>query len=129
MTLPNSVLATEAATVDIVIQQGSTYYQAYTLEDAGSAVDLTGCTATAKLKDVFSGSTLATFTCAIPTPANGTITVTLPVATTAALTGTFPTTSTRKVAIGVWDLEVIDGSSQVARLAQGTTSLSREVTV
>lgn len=128
MALPNSLLSTTAATIDIVVQQGATYYAEYELEDAGSPIDLTGCTATAKIKDVFGGTTLETFTCAIPTPANGIVTLTLTAAETAAMTGTFANTSARTAIIGVWDFEIIDGSSQVARPAQGTVTLSREVT-
>lgn len=127
MALPASLKATTPADLDITIVQGSSYFAEYQFLDSGVAIDLTGCTATAKLKDTFTGSTLATFTCSIPSPTSGTVRLVLLPATTTALTATFPDTSARSVVFGVWDFEVTDGTDTV-RGAQGKAILSREVT-
>jgi len=128
MPLPASLKATTPADLDITIVQGSTYYAEYQFLDAGSPIDLTGCTATAKLRTDFAAvGELATFTCSIPSPTTGTVRLVLLPATTTALTATFPDASTRSVVFGVWDFEVTDGTDTV-RGAQGKASLSREVT-
>ena len=127
MPIPDALKSTTPAEINITVKQGQTYLEQYQFQNAGANIDLTGCTATAKIKDTFTGTLLATFTCTIPVPADGTVRIALLPATTAALTATFPDTSTRAVVFGVWDFEVSDGTD-IIRGAQGTATLSREVT-
>ena len=127
MALPDALKSTTPAEINITICQGETYLALYQFQNAGANIDLTGCTATAKVKDTFTGTTLATFVCTIPSPTDGTVRIALTPATTTALTATFPSASTRDVVFGVWDFEVTDGTDTI-RGAQGTATLSREVT-
>ena len=92
----------------------------YTVAESGSAKNLAGYTARAQLRPSKSSSTLsATFTCGIPTPSNGKITMTLPNATSSGLTaGRF-----------FYDLEIFTSSNTVVqRLLYGEVTLTQEVT-
>jgi hypothetical protein len=82
----------------------------------GVAQNLTGCSARAKIKASDAGAVTATFTCTVPTPASGIILALLaPAATTEAALGTAASDGAQ---IGVWDLEVYDGTD-VVTVARG----------
>lgn len=114
-----------AGKYDILIEQGATFQEVYTLRDVNKAlINLTGYTGEMQIREtVDSTSTLASSTGTSPTitvtlgGAAGTITVSMTSAATAAL-------SFDKA---VYDLEITLGSV-VTRLLEGVVTLSREVT-
>ena len=109
-----------AARYDLVIDQGSDFAIEFTVNESGSAKNLTGYTARAQLRPTKSSSTLtATFTCGIPTPANGKISMSLTNGTTAGLAaGRF-----------FYDLEIFTASDTlVQRLLFGEVTVTQEVT-
>jgi len=109
-----------AARYDLVIDQGSDFAIEFTVAESGSAKNLSGYTARAQLRPSKSSSTLsASFTCGIPTPLNGKITMTLPNGTSSGLTaGRF-----------FYDLEIFTSSNTVVqRLLYGEVTLTQEVT-
>ena len=128
MPLSAAIKETLPAEQNITIAQGATFLESIEATSAPLVYEnFTGCTATGKIRATFGGTLIETFTCTIPVPTNGTIFFQLTPTQTAALTGTFPDTSTRVAVIGVFDVEITDGTD-VVRVLQGTASLSREVT-
>ena len=109
-----------SARYDLVIDQGSDFAIEFTVAEAGTAKNLSGYSARAQLRAKKSSSSVsATFTCTIPTPANGKINMSLPNGTSAALTaGRF-----------FYDLEIYTSSDAfVNRLLYGEVTLTQEVT-
>ena len=109
-----------AARYDLVIDQGSDFAIEFTVNESGSAKNLTGYTARAQLRPTKSSATLtATFTCSIPNPANGKINMSLTNAITTGLAaGRF-----------FYDLEIFTASDGVVqRLLFGEVTLTQEVT-
>jgi len=61
-----------AANYDLTIDQGSTFVIDITINEGGSAKDLTGYSARAQMRSTKTAATVAgTFTCTIPVPSNG----------------------------------------------------------
>ena len=109
-----------AARYDLVIDQGSDFALEFTVAESGTAKNLTGYSARAQLRPAKGSSTLsATFTCGIPTPTNGKITMSLGNSSSSGLTaGRFH-----------YDLEIFtSGNSVVSRLLYGEVTLTQEVT-
>ena len=109
-----------AARYDLVIDQGSDFAIEFTVNESGSAKNLSGYSARAQLRPSKSSSTLsASFTCGYPTPANGKINMTLTNATSKTLTaGRYH-----------YDLEIFTSSDTiVTRLLFGEVTLTQEVT-
>jgi|TARA_R110000787_G_scaffold249934_1_gene355551 hypothetical protein len=109
-----------AARYNLVIDQGSDFAVNFTVNDDGSAKNLTGYSARAQMRTTKSATSVAaTFVCTIPTPANGTITLALPNATSTSMAaGNY-----------VYDLEIFTTSNAiVTRLLQGSVTLTQEVT-
>jgi hypothetical protein len=109
-----------AAVYNLVIDQGSDFAIEFTVAEAGTAKNLSGYSARAQLRATKSSSSVsATFTCTIPTPANGKINMTLPNGTSAALTaGRF-----------FYDLEIFTANDTlVNRLLFGEVTVTQEVT-
>ena len=72
---------------DIVIRIGADFVATFrTVDENGTAVDLTGATFTAKVARKPGGAAIATFSTAIVSASAGTFKLTLPSATTATLT-------------------------------------------
>lgn len=128
MPLPSSLLQIDApGAANLLIRQGDTWQQAFTIKVSGVAVDITGFTPALKIRDYYGSVTiLATATCTIPTGTDGRILAALTPAVTAALTATGQT-SQRVIPIGYYDLDLTDGTDRVT-LCAGTVSLSREIT-
>ena len=109
-----------AARYDLVIDQGSDFAIEFTVNESGSAKNLSGYTARAQLRPTKSSSTLtATFVCSIPTPSNGKISMTL------------TNTITAGLAAGryFYDLEIFTSSDTlVQRLLFGEVTITQEVT-
>ena len=109
-----------AARYNLVIDQGSDFAVDFTVNENGSAKDLTGYSARAQMRATKTSSTVAaTFTCIIPTPANGTVRMTLPHATSSGMSsGRY-----------FYDLEIFtSGDALVTRIMQGEVDITQEVT-
>jgi len=127
--LPAALKATNPGESNIVIKKGATFYQEFQHLDGSTAIDLTGVTGTAQVRLTFEAvSPIATFTVAIPTPANGTVTITLTPAETLALSAAFDATTQREKVVWFWDLK-LDDSTDIVRTVQGTVTFSREATI
>tara|TARA_Y100001972_G_scaffold92910_1_gene113825 strand:+ start:2250 stop:2603 length:354 start_codon:yes stop_codon:yes gene_type:complete len=107
-----------------IIEQGATFGQTLTLKDSSDTViNLTGYTsAEMDLRETpESSSTVATLTTSNSRitlgGAAGTVTLAISAADTANLTA----------GDGVYDLEIVDGSSRVYRILEGTYSIRRNV--
>jgi len=110
----------------LTIRQGDTWRQKITVKQGGVVVDLSsGVTATLKIKDAIGGTLLLTATCTIPIGTDGAIYAALTPAQTAAVTvaGT-----TRVRTLGVWDLNLTDGTNTVSPIG-GAVNLWLEVTL
>lgn len=123
---------TAAKSVDLVINQGSTFSRSCQLYfTTPGDVSLTGCTVTAKIRANFANpgaGVIATFSVDTSLLASGQWTISLTVAQTAALAVPSGTADdVRVVSIGDWDLEITDGTSTY-RYFEGSVSLSRKVT-
>ncbi len=112
MAIPTDLLERDLAQqVDLHIVYGDTVRFSGIVTVDGVAQNLTGCTATAKIKATDAGAVTATFTVTIPTPASGTVlAILLPAATTAAALGTATTDGAQ---IGVWDMDIRDGTDVI----------------
>jgi hypothetical protein len=117
-------LQAQAGKLNMVIEQGTTFNPVFTYRDENqSLIDLSGYTARMQIRlkrtspsfieELTTGNGKITLG-----GAAGTITLLLTDTETAAYTFTS----------AVYDLELIDGSSAVTRLLQGTVTLSTEVT-
>lgn len=107
---------------DFVILQGATFSSVFTVKTgAGVAWNLTGWTARMTIKDSKGGTTLLSLTTSNSRitlgGSAGTVTLTITAADTAALTWTR----------GVYDLELVNGST-VYRILEGVITVNEEVT-
>ena len=128
MALPAALKATNPAEYAITVKKGATFYQEFEHLDGVTAIDLTGVTGAAMIRETFTAaSPIATFAVTIPSPTNGTVIIQLAPATTTALSATFNATTDRERQVWFWDLELSDGTD-VVRTVQGTVTFSREAT-
>ena len=107
-----------AGTYNIKIDQGSDFSLQLTVQEDGSAKNLTGFSARAQMRPTIDSSTLtATFTCTVTNASGGILTMAL------------ANTVTDDIAVGqyFYDLELYTGSTS-QRLIQGTSTVSGEVT-
>ena len=116
---------------DFTIEQGASFYKLVSLKDEqNTAIDLTGRSARAMVRRQFSSTTpVFSFTCAIPTPSNGQITMTVDASVTAALN--LGGASVESPAEYVYDLELYyddSGVEKVDRLLYGKVIVLPEVT-
>lgn len=116
---------TTPAKLKFVIYQGATFRKrlTWTVQTTGAAIDLTGCTARmhirAKLPDTTTLLVLTTENARITLGGTaGTVDLFISDEDTALITWTS----------GVWDLEIAHPNGDVTRLAEGSVSVSKEVT-
>jgi len=111
-----------ATTTNIVIEQGATFSQEFTvLDSAGSAKNLTGYTATAQMRRSHYSSTSTAFTTAVVN-ATGKVTLSLTAAETAAIS--VGSTGNNRF---VYDIEVAS-SSETLRPFEGIVTVRPNVT-
>lgn len=107
------------ASYDLRIVAGDSFARTISIRDgAGAAVDLTGLTGRAQIRDRPGGTLLADVNVVIATPATGDIAISLTTAQTRAL----PTSS-------VWDLELDGGPSSTHTIVSGRVIVIPDVTV
>ncbi len=115
-----------ASTLHLTVEQGATFSQTIAVT-SGAATTYDAYTARAKLRQCgFRGAVLAEFTCSAI--AAGSMTISLTAAQTALLVApVWARVDDRSVQVGVWDLELVSGST-VVRSREGVVKLSREAT-
>jgi len=109
-----------AGTYNLIIDQGTTFTLDITIKEDDVVKDLTGYSARAQMRATKTASSVAaSFTCTIPTPANGTVRMALSPSTSSAMTaGQF-----------FYDLEIYTSSDAIVkRIVEGTVTLTQEVT-
>lgn len=108
----------EPARVDLKMVAGDSFSKEFRLrEQDGTAIDLTGLTGRAQVRDRPGGELLAEFTVG-PLDATGVVTISLTTAQTRALPGK-----------GVWDLELDGGATNTKTIVQGDVKVIPDITV
>lgn len=109
-----------AGKYNLTIEQGADFALSFTLEEDGSAKDLSGYSARAQMRTKKSSTTVAvTFTCTITDSDAGKLKMALTNTQTAALSP----------GIYYYDLELFTASdANVTRLLEGTATVTAEVT-
>ena len=108
-----------AGTYNFTFEQGATFSRQLTVQDNGSAMDLTNYSARMQLRSSVESTTIAlTVTCAITNATSGILTV----------SNTATQTMGVDAGIYVYDLEIESSAGVVTRLMQGTATITANVT-
>lgn len=114
-----------------VVREGDNVALSFVLKLNGTAIDLTPCSGTCRIRaDYDTATDLVTAVVTFPVPTSGTVRVDLTAADTTALAAAVPVDTSplqREVPIGVYDVELQDGTNQWTVLS-GSVIVSREVT-
>jgi hypothetical protein len=108
-----------AGTYNFTIEQGTTFSRVLTLQENGSAMNLTGYSVASQMRSTHDSSTVvATFSGSVTNASSGQITLSL----------TNSQTSAIEEAIYVYDVEITSGAGAVTRILEGTITVTPEVT-
>jgi len=108
-----------AGTYNFTIEQGTTFSRVLTLQENGSAMNLTGYSVASQMRSTHNSSTVvATFSGSVTNASSGQITLSL----------TNSQTSAIEEAIYVYDVEITSGAGAVTRILEGTITVTPEVT-
>ena len=108
-----------AGSYNFTLAQGATLDRTVTVQENGSAMDLTGYTPRMQVRETHdSTSILLTVTCSISDASGGII----------RLQATATTTASIEEGIYVYDLEIESSTGVVTRLLQGNVTVTPEVT-
>ncbi len=109
---------TEPAKLDLKIVAGDSFSRSILLTDENGAINLTGLTGRAQIRDRANGKLLGTFTVVIAAPLTGAVVFSLTTTETRALPGK-----------GVWDLELDGGVTNTTTIVAGDVCVIPDVTV
>jgi len=108
-----------AGKYNFTLEQGATFSREITVQDSGSAMNLTGYTPRMQMRSTHDSSTIAlTFTATVSNAAQGKI----------SLSATDTLTSAVEEGIYVYDLEIESSGGTVTRLMEGNVTVTPEVT-
>ena len=109
-----------AGTYNFTLEQGSTFSRQITVQEDGTALNLTGYTARMQMRSTHDSSTIAlTYTSTIASPAsNGIVNLSATATQSAAI----------EEGIYVYDLEIESSGGVVTRLMEGKVTVTPEVT-
>ena len=108
-----------AGKYNFTLEQGATFSREITVQDSGSAMNLTGYTPRMQMRSTHDSASIGlTFTASVSNAAQGKI----------QLTATASATSAVEEGMYVYDLEIESGSSGVTRLLEGQVTVTPEVT-
>ena len=108
-----------AGTYNFTIEQGTTFNRVLTLQENGSAMNLSGYSVASQIRSTHdSSSVVGTISCTVSSAANGQITLSM----------TNSTTSAIEEGIYVYDIEITSAAGSVTRILQGSVTVSPEVT-
>ena len=108
-----------AGTYNFTIEQGTTFSRVLTLQENGSAMNLTGYSVASQMRSTHdSSSIVATFSGSVTNASSGQLTLSL----------TNSQTSAIEEAIYVYDVEITSGAGSVTRILEGNITVTPEVT-
>ena len=108
-----------AGTYNFTIEQGTTFSRVLTLQENGSAMNLTGYSVASQMRSTHDSSSIAaTITGTVSNASSGQITLSL----------TNTQTSAIEEAIYVYDVEITSGAGAVTRILEGNITVTPEVT-
>jgi len=108
-----------AGTYNFTFEQGATFSRQLTVQDNGSAMNLTNYTGRMQLRSSVESSTIAlTVTCSITNASGGILTI----------SNTATETMAVSPGIYVYDLEIESSAGVVTRLMEGTATVNANVT-
>ena len=108
-----------AGTYNFTIEQGTTCSRVLTLQENGSAMNLTGYSVASQMRSTHdSSSIVATFSGSVTNASSGQLTLSL----------TNSQTSAIEEAIYVYDVEITSGAGAVTRILEGNVTVTPEVT-
>ena len=108
-----------AGTYNFTLEQGTTFSRVLTLQENGSAMNLTGYSVASQMRSTHDSSTVvATFSGSVTNASSGQITLSL----------TNSQTSAIEEAIYVYDVEITSGAGAVTRILEGNITVTPEVT-
>jgi len=108
-----------AGTYNFTIEQGTTFSRVLTLQENGSAMNLTGYSVASQMRSTHdSSSIVATFSGSVTNASSGQLTLSL----------TNSQTSAIEEAIYVYDVEITSGAGAVTRILEGNITVTPEVT-
>jgi|TARA_B100001094_G_C17446726_1_gene446257 hypothetical protein len=108
-----------AGTYNFTIEQGTTFSRVLTLQENGSAMNLTGYSVASQMRSTHdSSSIVATFSGSVTNASSGQLTLSL----------TNSQTSAIDEAIYVYDVEITSGAGAVTRILEGNITVTPEVT-
>ena len=108
-----------AGTYNFTIEQGTTFSRVLTLQENGSAMNLTGYSVASQMRSTHdSSSIVATFSGSVTNASSGQLTLSL----------TNSQTSAIEEAIYVYDVEITSGAGSVTRILEGNVTVTPEVT-
>jgi hypothetical protein len=108
-----------AGKYNFTLEQGATFSREITVQDSGSAMNLTGYTPRMQMRSTHDSSTIAlTITASISNATQGKI----------SLSATDTLTSAVEEGIYVYDLEIESSGGTVTRLMEGNVTVTPEVT-
>jgi len=108
-----------AGTYNFTIEQGTTFNRVLTLQENGSAMNLSGYSVASQIRSTHdSSSVVGTISCTVSNASGGELTLTM----------TNSTTSAIEEGIYVYDIEITSAAGSVTRILQGNVTVSPEVT-
>ena len=108
-----------AGTYNFTIEQGTTFSRILTLQENGSAMNLSGYSVASQMRSTHDSSTVvATFTASVSNAGNGQITLLMSNSTTSGI----------EEGMYVYDVEITSGGGLVTRIMQGQVTTTPEVT-
>lgn len=108
-----------AGTYNFILEQGATFTRTLTVQENGSAMNLTGYSVASKMRSTHdSGTVVGTFSCTISNASGGVIVMTM----------TSSTTGNIEEGMYVYDIEITSSAGTVTRLMEGNVTVTPEVT-
>jgi hypothetical protein len=108
-----------AGTYNFILEQGATFNRILTVQENGSAMNLSGYSAASKFRSTAESSSVAgTFSCSVTNASGGQVTMSM----------TSTATGNLEEGIYLYDLEITSGSGAVTRLMQGKVTVNPEIT-
>ena len=129
--LDNLIYIQSPGSREWTVREGDNVALQFTLKLNSVVVDLTGCTGVCSIRSDYASATdIVAGVVTFPTPTSGVVRVTLTAINTTALAAVVPGSTDvaqQLVNVGVYDVEILDGTNQLTILG-GKVIVSREVT-
>ena len=110
-----------AGTYNFTLEQGTNFIRALSLQENGTAMNLTGYSVASQMRSTHDSSTVVgTFTCSVSNATGGTISMLMSASTSGNI----------EEGMYVYDVEITNsgGTGSIKRILQGTVTVTPEVT-